>query len=74
MNYPLLAFSARPDLVPDGAPRSLPTGLRMSQAGDQPVRCGGAPDCNPGTALRLVADSPDIFLSDCLEIVTSSSN
>jgi len=27
MNYPLLAFSARPDLVPDGAPRSLPTGL-----------------------------------------------
>jgi hypothetical protein len=52
MNYPLLAFSARPDLVPDGAPRSLPTGLRMSQAGDQPVHCVAAPGCNPGASAR----------------------
>jgi hypothetical protein len=52
VKYPLRAFSARPDLVPDGTLRSLLIVPRMSQEDGRPRRCVAAPGCNPGASAR----------------------
>ena len=61
MNYPLRAFSVRPDLVPDGAPRFLPTVRRMSQAGGQPVRCVAAPGCTSRIRKTHVTEKMEVL-------------